>query len=167
VVGTEAEGSAQGQANHMTPQQTARRIIEANNYLTLATADRDGLPWASPVYYTPDGGTDFYWVSRPESRHSRNIAERPDAGIVVYDTQVPLGAAEAVYFAAHAELVGDGELDMCAEIFRRRRPELAPFTPERLSAPHPLRLYRARIVEASVLINDGGPDIRIPVDLPL
>jgi hypothetical protein len=30
-----------------------------------------------------------------------------------------------------------------------------------------LRLYRARVLEASVLLNDGGPDIRVSVDVPL
>lgn len=151
----------------MTPLETARRIVAANNYLTLATADRDGRPWASPVYYTPEGGTDFYWVSRPTSRHSRNIAERPEVAIVIYDTTVPIGAAEAVYLTARAERVDDAGLDRAAEIFRGRRPELAPFTADRLRAPDGLRLYRARVLEASVLLNDGGPDIRVGVDVPL
>ncbi|HJP74796.1 MAG TPA: pyridoxamine 5'-phosphate oxidase family protein [Pseudonocardiaceae bacterium] len=151
----------------MNPQETARTVVAANNYLTLATADRDGLPWASPVYYTPDGGTDFYWVSRPESRHSRNIAERPEVAIVIYDTTVPIGAAEAVYLTARAERVGEADLDRGAEIFRARYPELASFTADRLRAPDGLRLYRARVLEASVLLNDGGPDIRVSVDVPL
>lgn len=151
----------------MTAQHTARRIIEANNYLTLATANRDGHPWASPVYYTPDGGIDFFWVSRPGSRHSRNIAERSEVGIVIYDSQVPLGGAEAVYLTARAEQLGDPALEPCAEVFRRRRPELASFTPERLRAPHPLRLYRARVLEASVLLDNDGPDIRVSVRVPV
>ncbi len=29
----------------------ARDLIEANRYLTLATADADGRPWVSPVYF--------------------------------------------------------------------------------------------------------------------
>jgi nitroimidazol reductase NimA-like FMN-containing flavoprotein (pyridoxamine 5'-phosphate oxidase superfamily) len=151
----------------MTEQETARRIIEANDYMTLATADRDGRPWASPVYYTPDGGVDFFWVSRPGSRHSRNIAERPEIGVVIYDSQVPIGGAEAVYLTARAEQVGEPELERCAEIFRRRRHELAAFTPERLRAPHPLRLYRARVLEASVLLDDDGPDVRVRVRVPV
>jgi nitroimidazol reductase NimA-like FMN-containing flavoprotein (pyridoxamine 5'-phosphate oxidase superfamily) len=151
----------------MTPQQTARRIIAANNYLTLATADRDGRPWASPVYYTPDGGTDLYWVSRPGSRHSGNIAGRPEVGIVIYDSRVPLGAAEAVYLTAEAAPVDQRDLERCAAIFNARYPELAPFTPERLRAPNPLRLYRAHIVEASVLLDDGGPDIPQPITVPV
>jgi pyridoxine/pyridoxamine 5'-phosphate oxidase len=158
VVATDAGTAARAEAGGMTPEDTARRIIAANNYLTLATADRDGHPWASPVYFTPDG-TDFYWVSRPGSRHSTNIAERPEVAIVIFNSQVPLNAGEAVYLTAHAEQVGVPELPQYLQIFRSRRSELAAFEPGEL------RLYRARATEASVLINDGGPDIRVPITL--
>lgn len=148
----------------MTPQDTARRIIEANHYLTLATADRDGHPWASPVCFTPDGGIDFYWVSRPASRHSRNLTERPEVAIVVFNSQVPLFEGEAVYLTAHAELVGAAELERCVEVYNSRYPDIPPFDPE---GSQPLRLYRARALEASVLLNDDGPDVRVPVAVPL
>ena len=35
----------------MTPHE----IIDAARYMVLATADEDGLPWASPVWFAPDG----------------------------------------------------------------------------------------------------------------
>ena len=35
--------------------RSARRIIDANSYMTLATADADGRPWATPVWFAPDG----------------------------------------------------------------------------------------------------------------
>jgi hypothetical protein len=34
-------------------EAAARTIIDANLYMTLATADEAGRPWASPVYYAP------------------------------------------------------------------------------------------------------------------
>ncbi|MGC4938699.1 pyridoxamine 5'-phosphate oxidase family protein [Kribbella sp. DT2] len=151
----------------MTPEDIARRIIDANNYLTLATADREGRPWASPVCYTPDGGSDFYWVSRPDTRHSRNLAERPEVGIVIFDSQVPLFGAEAVYLTAYAEQVAASDLARCAAIYSSRFPELASFGAARLQAPEALRLYRAHVLEASVLINDDGPDVRVPVTVPV
>ena len=55
----------------------ARRIVDANMYMTLATADADGRPWVSPVWYAPVTYAEFLWVSSPEARHSRNIALRP------------------------------------------------------------------------------------------
>lgn len=120
---------------------------------------------ATPVYYTPEGGTRFYWVSRPESRHSRNIAERPEVAMVVFDSQVAIGDGEAVYLTAHAEPVAEADLARCAEIFRSRLPEVASFVPDRLRDPKPLRLYHARAVEASVLLRGDGPDIPVPIDV--
>src|SRR5215211_3043194 len=73
------------------PATVAREIIDANRYMTLATADGDGRPWASPVWYAHQGYTDLYWVSRPEARHSRNLAVRPEVGIVIFDSTVPVG----------------------------------------------------------------------------
>jgi hypothetical protein len=56
----------------------AREIIDANRYMTLATADGDGRPWAAPVWYAHRGYTDFLWCRNPETRHSRNLASRPE-----------------------------------------------------------------------------------------
>jgi Pyridoxamine 5'-phosphate oxidase len=32
----------------------ARAIIDSSLYMTIDTADRDGRPWVSPVYFAPD-----------------------------------------------------------------------------------------------------------------
>lgn len=167
MVTTDAVRRRAYDAERMTPQETANRIIATNSYLTLATADRDGHPWASPVYFTPDGGLDFYWVSRPGSRHSHNLTERPEVAIVIFDSRRPVFTGEAVYLTAHAEQVPPSDLTRCTEIYRSRLPELTDFTPQHLQPPNPLRLYRAHALEASVLLADDGPDLRIPLNLPL
>ena len=43
----------------------AREVLDGNLYMTLATADAAGRPWATPVFFTADGPTRFYWVSSP------------------------------------------------------------------------------------------------------
>jgi uncharacterized protein YhbP (UPF0306 family) len=167
VVVTDVLTAPPNEAGPVTPQETARRIIATNHYLTLATADQDGRPWASPVYYTPDVGLDFYWVSRPDSRHSQNLTARPEVSVVIFDSQVPVFHAEALYLTVHAEQVPAPDLDRCTTIYRSRLPDLTTFTPDHLQAPNPLRLYRAHTLEASVLLNDDGPDLRVPLTLPL
>jgi nitroimidazol reductase NimA-like FMN-containing flavoprotein (pyridoxamine 5'-phosphate oxidase superfamily) len=143
------------------PRAVAKKIIDANKYMTLGTGDADGHPWVSPVYFTPDGYTDLYWISRPEARHSRNIAVRPDVSIVVFDSTVPLFGGEAVYVSARAGLVPDDEVERCTEIYNARLPELRPFRSDQ-----PFRLYRARATEMFVLVSEQG-DVRHPVELPM
>jgi uncharacterized protein YhbP (UPF0306 family) len=142
----------------------ARAIIDENRYMTLGTADQDGTPWANPVYFTPDGYTHFYWVSSPDARHSRNIAARPEVGIVVFDSTVRIGTAEAVYLSAVAGEVPDGELERCAELYSARFPELTHFPPDQLRAPALFRLYRARVTEHSVLVRGSDPELGTGVD---
>lgn len=148
----------------------ARALMGASRYATLATADVDGTPWATPVYFSHDGYRDLYWVSSPSARHSVNIAERPQVGLVVFDSTVPIGGAEAVYMTATAWLVPDAELARGAGVFSSRD-ALDGFGPDQLRAPHTLRLYRARVVQHSILVRGSDPlhesdvDTRVPVDL--
>ena len=100
--------------------QTVRDIIEASRYLVLATADATGRPWSSPVYFAHIGFTEFFWVSSPEVTHSRNIAERPEVSIVVFDSQAAIGTGQGVYVSAVATLLKESETARGIEAFSRR-----------------------------------------------
>jgi nitroimidazol reductase NimA-like FMN-containing flavoprotein (pyridoxamine 5'-phosphate oxidase superfamily) len=92
-------------------EAVAREIIDANLYMVLGTADANGKPWVSPVYYAASGYTEFYWVSSPEVRHSRNLAARSELSIVVFNSQVPIGTGQAVYMEAVAEELTGADLE--------------------------------------------------------
>ena len=55
----------------------AHALLEVNRYVTLGTADRDGRPWTTPVYFAYTTDWTFYWMSETGARHSRNPSERP------------------------------------------------------------------------------------------
>ena len=136
---------------------TARRIVAANKYLTLSTADAFGRPWASPVYFTPAGDRRYLWVSSPAARHSKNIANRADVAFTIFDSTVPIGQGEAVYCEARASLVPDADLERAAGVFAARFEELAGFTADELRPPAQLRLYQAVVSETSVLLRGADP----------
>ena len=70
----------------MDIEADAHAIIDANAYMTLGTADAGGLPWVTPVWFAPEGDRRFYWVSDPDARHSRNLADRPQLSIAIFDS---------------------------------------------------------------------------------
>lgn len=142
----------------------ARRIIDTNWYMTLATADEDGTPWASPVWFAPESETTFLWVSKPEARHSRNLAARPQLAIVMFDSTVPVGGAEALYTEAVAEELEGLEAERAIAIFSRRSEAFGAgeWTAERIAAPAELRLYRA-VASAQYVLD--RTDRRVPVNL--
>ena len=148
--------------NRTDTASVARRIVDANMYMTIATADEDGRPWVSPVWFARASDAEFLWVSSPDARHSRNIALRPEIAIVIFDSTVPVGAAEALYLDAVAEqLSGDG-LDRAIATYSRRSQACGAraWEPADVLPPAAFRLYRATASSQSVL---GPRDERLPV----
>ena len=148
----------------MTEQELgaiARSIVDTHRCMTLATADESGLPWASPVWYAPADYRELYWVSSPEARHSRNLAQRPQLAIVIFDSHEP-GGWKALYMSAVAEELAD--VDEGIEVFSRRSVEqgLPVWTRDDVLPPARHRLYRAAVSEHFVL---DPHDQRLPVTL--
>jgi nitroimidazol reductase NimA-like FMN-containing flavoprotein (pyridoxamine 5'-phosphate oxidase superfamily) len=146
------------------PASTARQIIDASRYLTLATADSAGNPWASPVWYAHESYSSFFWVSRPQARHSLNLAARPTAGIVIFDSTVPERLAQAVYLQTLAEELTGTERDHAITIFARRSLALGlrEWRTADVTTPAAHRLYRARVSDCYIL---GANDQRLPVKI--
>lgn len=148
----------------------ARRVIDVNHYMTLATQEPDGRPRVSPVYYTAARYTDFYWISSPQAHHSVNLTERPAVEIVIFDSTAAVGEGEAVYLSATARPIRDDELEaVCPEAFRTTA-GARRFEPQELRGETPLRLYVARATTCEVHvpgrhpIHGRGVDTRQPAD---
>ena len=67
----------------------ARALMDANLYVILGTADAQGTPWVSPVYFATADYAEIFWVSNPDTQHSRNLAARPQLSMVIFDSTVP------------------------------------------------------------------------------
>jgi uncharacterized protein YhbP (UPF0306 family) len=145
----------QGERTHRKQDlaSVARDFIDSNAYMTLATADENGRPWTSPVWYAAEGYAHFYWVSSPEARHSRNLAARPEVGVVIFDSQAPVGTGQGVYMSAIAEELAGTELDLGIGVFSRRSQAhgAGGWTREDVTPPARHRLYRATASEHYVL----------------
>jgi hypothetical protein len=143
----------------------ALTLLDQNRYVVLATADADGNPWATPVWFAPDGLDRLYWVSWPGSRHSQLIEQRPDIALTVLDSTVVPGNAAAFYATARARLCADDDLDDGLAVFNGRSlaQGLEEFGRERLTGDARLRLYVADITQAWVLDQDADVDQRAEV----
>ncbi|HEU4349228.1 MAG TPA: pyridoxamine 5'-phosphate oxidase family protein [Actinoplanes sp.] len=149
----------------MSLDGVARDVIDTNRYLTLGTTGSDHRPRVSPVYYTHAGYRTFYWVSSPRSRHSANIAERPQVAIVIFDSTAAVGRAQAVYLDAIAAEAADEELSWrCAEAFAHVGPGAYAFRPDELRGDATLRLYHAHATTIEIHIPARDPEYGTGVD---
>jgi uncharacterized protein YhbP (UPF0306 family) len=134
---------------------TVLRVLAANKYMVLATAVTDGLPWATPVYFAASDERHLYWVSSPETRHSRNISTRPTVAITIFDSQVPIGAAEAVFVEATAGPADDGERDALLKVLNSRLPPDKALNADDVQPGGPLEIYCATLSQHYVLVRGG------------
>lgn len=146
----------------------ARGIVDASRYLVLATADAEGRPWSTPVYFAHVEYREFFWVSAPDVTHSRNIAVRPEVGIAVFDSSAGIGTGQGVYMSARAaELVDRAASESALEVFSRRSlgHGCRVWTLDDVRGDSGMRLYRAVAGTHSMLAKDGRPDHRVTVEL--
>jgi pyridoxine/pyridoxamine 5'-phosphate oxidase len=146
----------------------ARGIIESNRYMVLGTADQDGVPWVTPVWFAQSDHRRFIWVSSPERRHSRNVKARPEVSIVIFDSRVAVGSARAVDMSARAEEPSGAELERDVAFFdtaSQAQGLTRRWALEDLLAPAPYRVYRATVSQHWVLDPDSSPDDRADVTL--
>lgn len=148
----------------MTDDGIARSILDGVAYMVLATADADGEPWASPVWFATDGYDDLYWISRPETRHSRNIAARRDVAIVVFDSTNPPATRQAVYMRATAQQVDDPQaIAHGVAVFSHDSVAqgLGALTIDEVTGDTDLRIFRARVSEHWILEDDRDLRVRV------
>lgn len=137
----------------------AKRVIDANRYMTLGTADEAGHPWVSPVWFASQDYHDFHWISSPDAQHSRNLAVRPEIAIAIFDSSVPVGGGQAVYMQGVARELTGAELRQGMDVFDRalRRDTGRGWEIDDVEGQAPFRLYRATISEHWVLIRGSDP----------
>src|SRR5215213_1357480 len=138
----------------------ARAIIAANRFMVLGTADEQGRPWVSPVWFATADGREFVWVSDPAARHSWNLSVRPEVSIVIFDSRQIPGSVEAVYMSAEAAEVPAADIDAALRVFgdESRAQGLREWPRADVEPPARLRLYRAVASEHFVL---GPGDRRV------
>lgn len=151
--------------NQQDLESMAKTIIDSNMYMVLGTADESGQPWVSPVYYASAAYKEFYWVSSPEVRHSRNIVVRPQVSIVIFDSQAVIGTGQGVYMSAIAKELTGADRERGIEIFSRSSLAHAgrEWKREDVGESTLYRLYQATASEHWVRDPVGRPDHRTPI----
>jgi general stress protein 26 len=130
-----------------------REITDKIVYATVATVDKNGQPWNSPVWSFHDDNYTYYWCSWKENQHSKNIRDNEKIFIVIYDSTAPEGTGEGVYLQAKASEINDP--DKIGEILEKRS-KLKPSNREvkEFQGEYPRRWYKA--TPENIWLNDYG-----------
>lgn len=134
----------------------AKKVISDILYITIATCDKSGQPWNSPVYSAFSESYNFYWASWTENRHSKNIKENEKVFVVIYDSTVPEGTGFGVYMkgtARQLEVKDTVEIVKSLKLLYSRKNK-KPRKPEEFLALLPRRIYK--FTPEQVWVNSDG-----------
>ncbi len=130
----------------MKPTDIAKEIIEKNIYLTLATSDKKGTPWISPVAFAYDSNYNFYWCSEKKSRHSKLIKQNNRVAVVIFDSSAPEGGGNGVYIIGKAQEVQKKEIPYAIKVVYNRKKKANPYKKFRniqdFTGNAPWRMYK-------------------------
>ena len=141
------------------------RLLAANLYLVLGTADEHGRPWATPVFFARLDADRVCWVSGPDSRHSRNIAQRAEVAITVFDSTVDVGRGEAAYFDATAGPAPASDIDAALRALNDRLPQAKALSTSDLRPQGPMVVYVAELRHRYLLVRGGNAEYGNELDM--
>ncbi|HSX33510.1 MAG TPA: pyridoxamine 5'-phosphate oxidase family protein [Candidatus Saccharimonadales bacterium] len=139
----------------MLPNEKAKKVLSAINYITIATVGDSGEPWNTPVAsFRFDDDYTFYWASWQDNQHSKNVRANGKAFVVVYDSTPASGQPSAgVYMQGRAfELTDEREVMQAALVFKGD-----PYNPsdgKQYLGDYPRRIYK--FVPEQIWMNDDS-----------
>jgi len=158
------------------------RLLFESSFMTVATTDGDGLPWATPVEFVCDEDMRFYWISRVDARHSQNVRGNCHAALAIYDSRQKAGinaAVQGLYARGQVDEFRPCELSAVQPALqqwlewrgeRRAPPSVRPAATGS-DADNSWRYYRLTPTELYALDPGGHPELpgvrvwRVRVDL--
>jgi uncharacterized protein YhbP (UPF0306 family) len=63
-------------------QELAKKYLDQVFVMQLATC-ADGQPWCCTVHFVADDNFNLYWISAPQRRHSKELANNPKAAAAI------------------------------------------------------------------------------------
>lgn len=146
-------------------------IIQGNRYLTLATANKKGEAWASPLAYAFDEVKNiFYFYSAYQSRHCQNIKHNPYASICIFNSTFSSTEAEGLQFDVIVEEVKSNLLENVLDYYFtysfpdkiERKKWLRPI--EDFTGEAPQRFYQIQPLNMFINAHEDGIDFRKEIE---
>lgn len=106
----------------------AADIIKNNKFLSLATTNKKGEVWATPLSYVFDENCNFYFTTAVDSIHIDHIKENPYVAFSIFNSQVRVSDIDGLQIKG---IVGEVEREELQKICSIYYPYVFPDLEER------------------------------------
>jgi uncharacterized protein YhbP (UPF0306 family) len=106
------------------------QILEDNSLCTIATANKDGSPLATTVYFAADENLDLHIFTAPSTRHAQNIEQNAYVAAAIYDSNQPWGEPHrGIQLIGHCYKADRRVMGRCFEVYANRFPGMLDLAP--------------------------------------
>ena len=129
----------------MDLRKLIKEYIKKTRMIQIATSIGN-QPWAFTVYFAHDEDLNFYWISKPSTRHSQEIMKNPKiAGAIVYDQQpYPKKGVRGLQFEGIAELLSGEEEQAASKLYIEQLDREDTLLADVRSGKNPHKFYRIK-----------------------
>lgn len=138
----------------------ALAYLAAHNVMTLATQS----VWAAAVFYASEG-FDLYFVSSPNSRHARDLAQDPRVAAAIHEDYRDWRAIQGIQLSGTVERLEGAARDAALAVYKAKFPFLRRPGATLLAALGKAACYRLSPNEAYFVDNTAGFGRRTRVHL--
>ncbi|MHC4995432.1 MAG: pyridoxamine 5'-phosphate oxidase family protein [Planctomycetota bacterium] len=110
------------QLNDRQVTHAIRKTLARSKTMGLATVDDKGAPHAANVNFVADDQLNLYWLSKPDSAHSRHLAARPDIAGTAYPSYRLPNRIRGVQIHGRAEELPNDLFDTVWKIYAQKFP---------------------------------------------
>lgn len=116
-------------------------------------------PWNCTVYFAYDEDFNFYWISKPSTRHSSEIMKNPNvAGVIAYDQQPPQRAVRGLQFEGIAELLKGAEEEKASKLYIKQLDREESLLEDIRSGKNPHKFYQIKVTKFVLFDRVNFPD---------
>ena len=135
----------------------ARRLMNASPLCSLATVSRSGRAHINHMYFGWNPRFEVFWISDPDSHHSRNLATNPSAAITIYDSHQTWGRPDrGIQLFGTAGIVKGSRAREAERAYSARFPSYDPSDgdsyPIYRFRPRALKLFYERVLGSGTLV---------------
>ncbi len=89
--------------------------------MTIASSDKNGLPWAAGVVYSYDLDWNLYFLSLPSSNHCQNIKNNKNVVVAIFDSHQLFGQGVGLQIEGEAVEVESKNFSKVIKIYFDRK----------------------------------------------
>jgi len=103
----------------MNVERLIRQYLAGQYHLSLATCV-ENKPWVCEVHFVYDDDLNFYFLSKPSRRHSKEIAKNPNVAGNIVKQHSAKDKPRGVYFEGRAEMIDVPESHTAYKLYDER-----------------------------------------------